>query len=87
VTLLGLHAGEQAATALVLLATARGGLAAGGLGLAARRLAALLAEQAGRGFLILTHHCETNQGHQHGDRRQNNTIHFGNSSQRKGNNA
>jgi hypothetical protein len=51
------------------LAAARGGLAAGGL-------AALAAEQTGGGLLLFANHRVTNQGHQHGDRRHNNTIHL-----------
>jgi hypothetical protein len=75
VALAGTHAGEQAAPALVL-AAAGSGLTAARLRLAASGLAALAAEQTGGRFLILTHHGETNQGHQDGDRRQNDTIHL-----------
>jgi hypothetical protein len=75
VALAGLPASEQAAAALVLAATGRfatgrsGRFAAGGL-------AALVAEQAGRRFLILAHHGETNHGYQHGNRPNNGTIHL-----------
>jgi hypothetical protein len=72
VALAGTQAGEQAAAALVLRRFAAGRssrLAAGGL-------AALVAEQAGRRFLILAHHGETNHGHQHGNRPNNSTIHL-----------
>jgi hypothetical protein len=72
VALAGAHPGEQALTSAVT----GGGLAAARFRLAASGLAALAAEQTGRRFLILTQHGETNQGHQHGDRRQNNTIHL-----------
>jgi hypothetical protein len=70
--LAGAETGKQAHPAAV----AGGGLAAAGLWLAASGLAALPAEQTSRRLLILTHHRETNQGHQHGDRRQNDAIHL-----------
>jgi hypothetical protein len=77
VTLAGTHAGEQTAAALVLATTA-GGLAAIIVSrlAAGRGAATLAAEQAGGRFLLSAHHGETNQGHQHGDRRQHDTIHL-----------
>jgi hypothetical protein len=76
VTLAGAHAGEQAAAALVLTAAADG-LAAVVDRLAASGLAALpAAEQAGVGLLIFAHHGKPDHGHQHGDRRNDDTIHL-----------
>jgi hypothetical protein len=43
---------------------------------AASWLAALAAEQAGVGLLILTNHGETNHSDQDGNRRKNDTIHL-----------
>jgi hypothetical protein len=75
VTLAGTHAGEQAAAALVLAAAGR--FAAGRSSrLAAGGLAALVAEQTSRSFLIIAHHGKTNRGHQHGDRQHHSTIHL-----------
>jgi hypothetical protein len=62
VALLGTHAGEQTAAALVLVtATALGDAAVVVSGLTTGGLAALAAaEQAGRGLLIFAHHREPN---------------------------
>jgi hypothetical protein len=79
VTLAGTPTSEQAAAALVLAAAGRrtaGRCTAGRL--ATGWLAALVAKQAGRRFLILAHHGETNHGHQHGNRPSNGTIHLKN---------
>jgi hypothetical protein len=72
VALASAETGEQPLATTV----ARSGLAAARLWFAASGLAAAAAEQAGRRFLIVTHHREPNQGHQDGDRRQNDTIHL-----------
>jgi hypothetical protein len=61
---------------LLVLAAADRLAANGGGRLTASRLAALAAEQAGVGLLILTDHGETNHGDQDGNRRQNDTIHL-----------
>jgi hypothetical protein len=61
---------------LLVLAAADGLAADRGSRFAAGGLAALVAEQAGVGLLILTDHGETNHSHQDGDRRQNDTIHL-----------
>jgi hypothetical protein len=61
---------------LLVLAAADGLAADRGSRFAASGLAALAAEQAGVGLLILTDHGETNHGDQDGNRRQNDTIHL-----------
>ena len=76
VTLLGTETGKQPTAMLLVLATADGLAADRGSRFAAGGLAALAAEEARVGLLIFTDHCETNQGHQDGDRRQNDTIHL-----------
>jgi hypothetical protein len=70
------HPLEQ--TAALVLTTATGRLTAnrGRLAASGGAATALAAKQAGGGFLILAHHGETNHGHQHGDRPQNDTIHL-----------
>lgn len=61
---------------LLVLAAADGLAADRSSRFAASWLAALAAEQAGVGLLILTNHGETNHGDQDGNRRQNDTIHL-----------
>lgn len=62
---------------MLLVLAATGGLAADrGSRFAAGGLAALAAEQAGVGLLILANHGETNHSDQDGDRRKNDTIHL-----------
>jgi hypothetical protein len=70
------HPLEQAAA--TMLASATGGLTAGGFRLATSGGAAAAAtlEQAGGRFLVLAHHRKANHGHQHGDRPQHDTIHL-----------
>ena len=72
--LLGTETGEQPAA--MLLAAADRFAADRGSRFAASWLAALAAEQAGVGLLILTNHGETNHSDQDGNRRKNDTTHL-----------